>query len=88
MQCEIERFHDTVEAVGIFLLDRSSEGVLDACAQAGVAFLPWAPLISGESTDIPDALAAIAARHSATPSQIGLAWLLAQVRPRAVRVFD
>jgi pyridoxine 4-dehydrogenase len=55
------------------LADRRSEPVLAACEQAGIAFVPWAPLTTGDRSD---AVAATAARHGATASQVALAWLL------------
>jgi len=55
--------------------DRSSEAVLDACAKAGIAFLPWAP-VGGSSPFGAQTLARLARDHSATPLQIALAWLL------------
>jgi pyridoxine 4-dehydrogenase len=59
------------------LADRSSEDVLQACEQAGIAFLPWAPLDSGELATPGGPLDRIARAHDASPSQIALAWLLA-----------
>jgi pyridoxine 4-dehydrogenase len=55
--------------------DRGSEGLVDLCAQEGMAFLPWAPIQDFERHR---ALAEIAQRHAATPTQIVLAWLLAR----------
>jgi pyridoxine 4-dehydrogenase len=66
---------------GYSLLDRSSEDLLDLCRQRDLAFVPFFPLGSA-FTGGPARIAAdpivsrIAARHSATPSQIALAWLL------------
>jgi pyridoxine 4-dehydrogenase len=64
------------------LLDRSSEDVLQLCAERGMAFVPFFPLgsafVGGPKKLAEDpAIAATAAKHSATPSQIALAWLLA-----------
>ncbi|MCR8573135.1 aldo/keto reductase [Streptomyces sp. Isolate_219] len=59
------------------LLDRAAEDVLELCEKQGTAFLPWFPLGNGTLTgDAGTTLAAIAARHGATPGQIALAWLL------------
>jgi pyridoxine 4-dehydrogenase len=58
------------------LTDRSSETLVDACAAAGIAFIPWYPLAAGRLTRYGSALAQIAERHRATPAQIALAWLL------------
>jgi len=56
--------------------DRDSEGVLDECARAGIAFIPWAPIGGGPETREGGALDQIARRHNATEQQIALAWLL------------
>jgi aryl-alcohol dehydrogenase-like predicted oxidoreductase len=63
------------------ILDRSSEDVLDLCRERDVAFVPFFPLGSaftgGPARLAADpAIARIAGKHSATPSQIALAWLL------------
>ncbi|MFG2298963.1 aldo/keto reductase [Streptomyces sp. NPDC048603] len=59
------------------LMDRSSEPVLELCASAGIAFLPYYPLGSGGLTRTPAAaLATVSAEHGAGPGQIALAWLL------------
>jgi aryl-alcohol dehydrogenase-like predicted oxidoreductase len=52
--------------------DRSSEKVLDLCAERGIAFLPWGPIQTGD--DAP--LRAVASEAGITPSQAALAWLL------------
>jgi pyridoxine 4-dehydrogenase len=63
------------------ILDRSGEDVLDVCRERGLAFVPFFPLGSA-FTGGPARLAAepaiarIADRHGATPSQVALAWLL------------
>ncbi|ACZ87997.1 aldo/keto reductase [Streptosporangium roseum] len=57
------------------LLDREHEAVLDACAAAGIAFLPWRPVhpaVSAATSEI----AAVAAELGATAAQVSLAWLL------------
>ena len=43
------------------LADRDSEDVLQVCEQAGIGFIPWAPLDAGRSE---------------VPNEIALAWLL------------
>jgi aryl-alcohol dehydrogenase-like predicted oxidoreductase len=58
------------------LRDRSSDRLIDICAQAGIAFIPWYPLAAGRLANADSPVARIARRHSATPSQISLAWLL------------
>jgi pyridoxine 4-dehydrogenase len=60
------------------LTDRSSEGVLDACAEAGIGFIPWFPLARGSLAEPGGALDEVAHAHDATPSQVTLAWLLAR----------
>ena len=57
------------------LADREWENVVDYCEQNDIGFIPWYPLQSGRLAE-GSALAAIAKRHSATASQIALAWLL------------
>ena len=58
------------------LRDRSSDRVIDICAEAGMAFIPWYPLAAGRLTGPTSLLSRIAQSHGATPSQISLAWLL------------
>ncbi|MFV8750591.1 aldo/keto reductase [Nannocystaceae bacterium ST9] len=56
--------------------DRKHDAVLAACEQAGIAFLPWYPLATGDLTRGGAELAAIARELGATPGQVALAWLL------------
>jgi aryl-alcohol dehydrogenase-like predicted oxidoreductase len=63
------------------IVDRSSEDLLDLCRERDLAFVPFFPLGSaftgGPARLAADpGIAAVAARHRATPSQIALAWLL------------
>ncbi len=58
------------------LSDRSSEDVLQYCETHDIGFIPWFPLAAGDLARPGSKLAAIAAKYSATPSQIALAWLL------------
>jgi pyridoxine 4-dehydrogenase len=58
------------------LLDRDAEPVLEACADRGLAFIPWFPLATGDLAKSGGPLDEIAKRHDATPGQIALAWLL------------
>lgn len=65
------------------ILDRSDQPVLDVCRELGVAYVPFFPLGSafagGPAVLAADPhVAAVATRHGATPSQVALAWLLAQ----------
>jgi pyridoxine 4-dehydrogenase len=66
---------------GYSLLDRSSEDVLALCAERGMAFVPFFPLGSSfmggpAKLAADETIAAVAAKHEATPSQVALAWLL------------
>jgi pyridoxine 4-dehydrogenase len=78
---EYERAKKTVNIVSIQNLynveDRSAEEVLQACERDGIVFLPWFPL-GGSGSPKHAALKRIAAAHSATPTQVALAWLLAR----------
>ena len=58
------------------LEDRASEGVLDACEERGIGFIPWFPLATGSLARPGGPLDQIGAAHDASPSQIALAWLL------------
>jgi aryl-alcohol dehydrogenase-like predicted oxidoreductase len=57
--------------------DRSSEPVLKACEQSGLAFIPWFPVGAGGALTKPGGkLDCIAQKHEATIAQIAIAWLL------------
>jgi len=58
------------------LVDRTSEDVLDFCAQNGLGFIPWYPLAAGELARPGSVLDTIAKKIGATPSQVALAWVL------------
>lgn len=58
------------------LRERSSDPLIDICAGAGIAFIPFYPLAKGRLARPDSQLARIAERHNATPGQIALAWLL------------
>ena len=58
------------------LTDRESEGVLEACEQQSIGFIPWFPLATGSLAKPGGPLDQIARQHRAAPSQIALAWLL------------
>ena len=63
------------------VLDRSHEDVLEACREHGLAFVPFFPLgsaFTGGPQKLAEdpAIAQVAAKHGATPSQVALAWLL------------
>ena len=81
---EIEAARKIVEVTTVqnrySLADRRHEETLAYCERQGIGFLPWYPINAGKllKADNPaaQALAAIAARHSATVAQLSLAWLL------------
>jgi aryl-alcohol dehydrogenase-like predicted oxidoreductase len=60
--------------------DRRNEETLRYCEKKGIGFLPWYPMAGGKllKPEHPSAqaMAKIAARHSATTAQLSLAWLL------------
>jgi aryl-alcohol dehydrogenase-like predicted oxidoreductase len=78
---ELERAQSVVPVVSVQnrynVSDRASEEVLRACEAQGLAFLPWAPLATGNLGAPGSPLPEIARRHTATASQVALAWLLA-----------
>src|SRR5207237_7857610 len=57
------------------IFERSSVPVLDFCSLEQIAFLPWRPVEGGTLAD--GAVAEIARRNNAKPSQVALVWLLA-----------
>jgi pyridoxine 4-dehydrogenase len=64
------------------IVDQADRATLDLCAERGLAYVPYFPLGSaftgGPAALAKDeAIAAVAARHEATASQVALAWLLA-----------
>ena len=77
---ELERAQTIVEIVSVQnrynMVDRSSEGVLTACQEQGLAFLPWFPLATGDLARPGGPLDEVATSHDATPAQVALAWLL------------
>ncbi|MFB4420423.1 aldo/keto reductase [Streptomyces sp. QL37] len=77
---ELAQARDIVEIASVQnrynLLDREHEPVLTACEAAGIAFLPWRPVVWGDSGANAEVLA-VAAELEATPTQVALAWLLA-----------
>ncbi|TVR24731.1 MAG: oxidoreductase [Nitriliruptor sp.] len=72
------RSHLTVASVQnrYNLTERGSEDVLEVCAAAGIAFLPWFPVAVGELARPGGPLDAMASTIGATPAQLALAWLL------------
>jgi pyridoxine 4-dehydrogenase len=63
------------------LVDRTSQPVLDACVEHGIAFVPFFPLGSGFSPDNPvlgnETIRRTAMELGRLPAQIALAWTLA-----------
>lgn len=64
------------------VMDRTNEPLVDYCREREIAFVPFFPLGSaftgGPAKLAADpAVAEVAAKHGATPSQVALAWLLA-----------
>jgi pyridoxine 4-dehydrogenase len=76
---ELEQARRIVDVVSVqnrySMLDREHEAVLDACAAAGIAFLPWRPIYPAVSAATAE-IAAVAAELGATAAQVSLAWLL------------
>jgi aryl-alcohol dehydrogenase-like predicted oxidoreductase len=65
------------------VVNRADAPTLELCRERGIAYVPYFPLGSaftgGPKAIAEDAaIAGVAAKHGATPSQIALAWLLAQ----------
>ena len=56
------------------LFDRESEPMLEQCSLEELAFIPWRPVGGGDLGE--RVVEEIAKRYKATPTQIGLAWLL------------
>jgi pyridoxine 4-dehydrogenase len=74
---EAQRIVNVVSVQNEYNLEnRADEDVLLTCEKDGIAFIPWYPLGSG-SVLRSAKVKRIAARLSATPSQVALAWLLA-----------
>ena len=78
---ELSRARRVTEIVSVQnsynLRDRSSDALIDICAEAGIAFIPYYPLAKGRLTGAPGSPLDRVARHDgATPRQIALAWLL------------
>jgi pyridoxine 4-dehydrogenase len=87
----LDTVRTAIETVGISevqnpfsILDRGDADVLELCRAHDVSYVPYFPLGSAFGGGGPNALAAdphvsaVAAKHGITPSQVALAWLLAQ----------
>jgi aryl-alcohol dehydrogenase-like predicted oxidoreductase len=84
-RAHLEEALDLVAIAGVqnqySVLDRSNEDVLEVCRERGLAFVPFFPLgsaFTGGPQKLAEdaAIARVAAKHGATPSQVALAWLL------------
>jgi len=79
---QLERAQQIAEVVSVqnrySFADRSSDEVLEACEQQGLAFLPWAPIEVANASRLGEALAEVARAHDATQVQVAIAWLLAR----------
>jgi pyridoxine 4-dehydrogenase len=77
-QEHIERARKLVPIVSVqnrySFADREWDYVVDYCERNGIAFIPWYPLGAGKAAG--EVLDRIARAHSASPTQIALAWLL------------
>jgi len=77
---ELSRAQTTAEIVSVQnpynFRDRSSDDLIDLCADAGIAFIAYYPLAKGRLGAPASPLASVAERHGVTPGQIALAWLL------------
>jgi aryl-alcohol dehydrogenase-like predicted oxidoreductase len=79
---ELERARRVVDVVTVQnrynLAARDSADVLEACERAGLGFIPWDPLATGDLARPGAELDEIASAHDATAAQVALAWLLAR----------
>ena len=77
---EIEQAKKVIDIVSVQneynISNRKSEAVLSYCERHGLAFIPWFPVASGKLAQPGGKLDELARRHSATTSQLSLAWLL------------
>jgi len=77
---QLERARDVVEIATVQnqynVGNREHEAVLEACEDAGIGFIPWFPLGSGDLGEKEPVVEEVADAHDATPQQIALAWLL------------
>jgi aryl-alcohol dehydrogenase-like predicted oxidoreductase len=60
------------------VLDQSGAALVDECADAGIAFMPFFALGGGRTTLTGQNLDKVAARHGATVHQVAIAWGLAR----------
>lgn len=58
------------------IVERNADDLVDACEQAGIAFLPYRPLETGDLAESGGPLSEVASKYEATVGQVVLAWLL------------
>ena len=79
---ELERVLSVAPVVSVqnrySAVERSSEDVLAACEELGIAFVAWAPLAKGYLTGESGRFGRAAAARGATAGQLALAWVLAR----------
>jgi aryl-alcohol dehydrogenase-like predicted oxidoreductase len=79
---QLERAQAVVDVVTVQnrynLVDRAAEDVLDACDAAGIGFIPWYPLATGDLARPGGPLDELSREHDASPGQLAIAWLLAR----------
>jgi pyridoxine 4-dehydrogenase len=76
---EAEKYFRVVTVQNLYnLVTRQSEAVVSYCEQRGIGFIPWFPLAAGALAKPGGALAQIAQKSGASPSQVALAWILAR----------
>ena len=77
---DIQRAEKIVNVVSVQnkynITDRTYDDVVDYCAKNKIAFIPWFPLGAGQLTKPGGVLDGLARAHSATTSQLAVAWLL------------
>lgn len=74
---EAQRTAEIVTVQNLYNLGhRDAEPLLDHCEEHGIGFIPWFPLATGGLAAPGGPLAALSEEHSASPSQLALAWLL------------
>jgi aryl-alcohol dehydrogenase-like predicted oxidoreductase len=77
---EIDQARKVVDIVSVQnqynLSDRQHEDVVDYCSKNKIAFIPWFPVAAGKLARPGGKLDTVAKAHSATVSQLSIAWLL------------
>ncbi len=77
---QLEAAREIVDVVSVQnlynLTNRQSQEVLDHCTAAGIGFIPWFPIATGDLAAPDSPVAEIARGLDATPAQVALAWLL------------